>query len=228
MFLAVACDSESSVPENVTSDQLVTVSAKISSQASGEVGNGAAINRCILEVYNAADNSLVGERQIAKPSSGTAQFKVKLESSLTYKLVLWADYSADGSNDKFYNTTEGLQSISRITDEYIGNNDQLDAFYACKEFSAGETTVNVEMQHPFAQLNVYASDFYDLVEADRPTKVSVSFGSVYTSFNALTGVASGEAKLQYAAPVAIIGKTGSCLTIIFLLLRTSRHFLILQ
>lgn len=208
LFLAVACDSESSVPENVTSDQLVTVSAKISSQASGEVGNGAAINRCILEVYNAADNSLVGERQIAKPSSGTAQFKVKLESSQAYKLVLWADYSADGSNDKFYNTTEGLQSISRITGEYTGNNDQLDAFYACKEFSAGETTVNVEMQHPFAQLNVYASDFYDLVEADRPTKVSVSFGSVYTSFNALTGVASGEAKLQYAAPVAIIGKNG--------------------
>jgi len=208
LFLAVACDSESSVPENVTSDQLVTVSAKISSQASGEVGNGAAINRCILEVYNAADNSLVGERQIAKPSSGTAQFKVKLESSLAYKLVLWADYSADGSNDKFYNTTEGLQSISRITGEYIGNNDQLDAFYACKEFSAGETTVNVEMQHPFAQLNVYASDFYDLAEADRPTKVSVSFSSVYTSFNALTGVASGEAKLQYAAPVAIIGKNG--------------------
>ena len=89
LFLAVACDSESSVPENVTSDQLVTVSAKISSQASGEVGNGAAINRCILEVYNAADNSLVGERQIAKPSSGTAQFKVKLESSQAYKLVLW-------------------------------------------------------------------------------------------------------------------------------------------
>lgn len=207
LFLAVSCDSESSVSENPVSEEYVTISAKISStQPSGEVGDGAAINRCILEVYNAADNSLIGERQIAKPSSGNVQFRVKLESGLNYKLALWADYSPNGSNDKFYDTAGGLQNIARITDGYTGNNDQLDAFYACKEFTVGETTVNVEMQRPFAQLNIYASDLNNLIEADRPAKVSVSFSSVYTSFNALTGVASGDAKLQYASPVAIIGK----------------------
>lgn len=206
LFLAVSCDSESSDSENLVSEEYVTISAKISAQPSGEVGDGAAISRCILEIYNTADNSLVGERQIARTSSGNAQFRVKLESGLNYKLALWADYSPNGSNDKFYDTAGGLQNISRITGEYTGNNDQLDAFYACKEFTVAETTVNVEMERPFAQLNVYASDLNDLTEADRPTKVSVSFSSVYTSFNALTGVASGDTKLQYAAPVAIIGK----------------------
>lgn len=205
LFLAVSCSSESPVPGNNDSDGYTTILAKISSPSSGEIGGGAAINRCILEVYSAADNSLVSERQIAKLSSGYAQFKVKMQNSQTYKLVLWADYSADGSSDGFYDTTGGLQNISRNTAKYTGNSEQLDAFYACQEFAGNGNTVNVEMKRPFAQLNIYASDLNDVAEADRPAKVSVSFSSVYTSFNALTGVASGEAELRYAAPVAIVG-----------------------
>lgn len=204
LFLAVSCSNHDD--ENLVSDGYVTISAKIPSQSWGVTGNETAVNRCILEVYNASDNSLVSERQIAKISSGYAQFKVKLEGSSTYKLVLWADYAADGSNDSFYDTAGGLQHISRNTAKYTGNNEQLDAFYACQEVTGSGKAINVEMQRPFAQLNIYASDLNEVVEANRPTKVSVSFSSAYTSFNALTGVASGEAQLQYAAPVAIIGE----------------------
>ena len=61
----------------------------------------------------------------------------------------------------------------------------------------GETVLNVEMKRPFAQLNIYSSDLGDLLEeADKPTKVSVSFSSVYTSFNALEGTVTGEGTLQ--------------------------------
>lgn len=209
LFLAVSCNKDAIVSENIASGECVTISAKISSETSRTVGDGKTVNRCILEVYNSEDNSLIGERLVTSMTAGSAQFSVKLESGLACKFVLWADYSADGSNDKFYNTGDGLQNITRITGEYTGNNDQLDAFYACKEFTVGETTVNVEMKRPFAQLNVYSSDFDDLLDLqDKPTKVSVSFSSVYTSFNALTGVATGDAELQYVVPVGIIGSNG--------------------
>lgn len=208
LFLAVSCNKDAIVSENIASGECVTISAKISPETSRAVGDGTTVNRCILEVYNAEDNSLIGERQIAEIASGNAQFSVKLESGLACKFVLWADYSADGNTDKFYNTAEGLQNITR-TGEYTGNNDQLDAFYACKEFTVGETALNVEMKRPFAQLNIYSSDLDDLLEeADKPTKVSVSFSSVYTAFNALTGSATGDAELQYVAPVDIIASNG--------------------
>ena len=198
LLSVISCKRDNIISENISTSELVTISANISSESSRAVGDGTTVNRCILEVYNAEDNSLIGERQIAGISSGGVQFSVKLESSLTCKFVLWADYSADGVSDKFYNTGEGLKNITRI--------DQLDAFYASKEFTVGETVLNVEMKRPFAQLNIYSSDFGDLLEeADKPTKVSVSFSSVYTSFNALEGTVTGEGTLQYVAPVEIIG-----------------------
>lgn len=150
-----------------------------------------------------------------------------MQNSQTYKLVSWPDYSADGSSDGFYDTAGGLQNISRNTAKYTGNNEQLDAFYACQKFAGNGNTVNVEMKRSFAQLNIYASDLNDLSGADRPAKVSVSFSSVYTSFNALTGVASSGAKLQYAVPVAIIGDNMQ-LSIISLLLWMNRHLPILR
>ena len=201
----VSCKRDAIISESKSTSELVTISANISSESSRAVGDGTTVNRCILEVYNAEDNSLIGERQVAEISSGSVQFSVKLESGLNCKFVLWADYSANGTGDTFYNTSGGLQNITR-TGEYTGNNDQLDAFYASKEFTVGETALNVEMKRPFAQLNIYSSDLGDLLdEADKPTKISVSFSSVYTSFNALEGTVTGEGTLQYAAPVEIIG-----------------------
>lgn len=201
----VSCKRDAIISESKSTSELVTISANISSESSRAVGDGTTVNRCILEVYNTEDNTIIGERQVAGISSGRVQFSVKLESGLNCKFVLWADYSANGTGDTFYNTSGGLQNITR-TGEYKGNNDQLDAFYASKEFTVGETALNVEMKRPFAQLNIYSSDLGDLLdEADKPTKVSVSFSSVYTSFNALEGSAAGEGTLQYVAPVEIIG-----------------------
>lgn len=205
LLSVISCKRDNIISENISTSELVTISANISSESSRAVGDGTTVNRCILEVYNAEDNTIIGERQVAEISSGSVQFSVKLESGLNCKFVLWADYSADGVSDKFYNTGEGLKNITRIG-EYAGNNDQLDAFYANKEFTVGETVLNVEMKRPFAQLNIYSSDLGDLLEeADKPTKVSVSFSSVYTSFNALEGTVTGEGTLQYVAPVEIIG-----------------------
>ena len=84
LLSVISCKRDNIISENISTSELVTISANISSESSRAVGDGTTVNRCILEVYNAEDNSLIGERQIAGISSGGVQFSVKLESSQKY------------------------------------------------------------------------------------------------------------------------------------------------
>lgn len=205
LLMLSACKKDEIVSDSGASEEVVTISAQLPEElASRTVGDGSAVNRCILEIYD-ADGNLKGERQLVSIStSHAATFSTKLTSGETYQLVLWADYS-DNNADVYYDTDSegGLKNISRITNKYTGNNDQLDAFFASETFTASENSTSVVLKRPFAQLNFFATDYTALQDADKPDQVSINFKSVYTSFNALEGTASGEQHLAYTAPAAI-------------------------
>lgn len=209
LLLLAACQKEAIVSESGTTGEYVTISAQLpESMTSRTIGDGTTVNRCILEIYQ--DGSLLDEgRKVVQINENKATFQAKLTSGEDYQLVLWADYSSDSSTDTYYDTDspDGLKNISRITDTYVGNNDQLDAFFASETFTASENSVSVTLKRPFAQLNIYASDMDALLNDEvKPATVSVTFNSVYTSFNAAEGIAGNEVSLSYANPVAIIGE----------------------
>ena len=82
-------------------------------------GDGTAVNRCILEVYENGEFS--GDRYVAPVQDLGAVFgDVHLVAGGTYDLVFWADCAAEGEDggltDLYYGTEAGLTRITLDTD----------------------------------------------------------------------------------------------------------------
>ena len=162
-------------------------------------GDGTLVNRCILEIYE--NDELYGERMYADitPGSLTAQFSARLVTDHTYTFVFWADH-AEGSaetgyTELYYNTANGLSDIKLITDEYVNNNDERDAFYLTesKTITSAED-LNFTLRRPSGQVNLVATDLTSL-PADfdfSNITVKVGFTEVPAGFNALTGEITEE------------------------------------
>ena len=162
-------------------------------------GDGSLVNRCILEIYE--NDELYGERMYADitPGSLTAQFSARLVTDHTYTFVFWADH-AEGSaetgyTELYYNTENGLSDIRLVTDEYVNNNDERDAFYLTesKTITSAEA-LNFTLRRPSGQVNLVATDLTSL-PADfdfSNITVKVGFTEVPAGFNALTGEITEE------------------------------------
>lgn len=162
-------------------------------------GDGGLVNRCILEIYE--NGELYGERMYADitPGALTAQFSARLVTDHTYTFVFWADH-AEGSaetgyTELYYNTENGLSDIRLVTDEYVNNNDERDAFYLTesKTITSAEA-LNFTLRRPSGQVNLVATDLTSL-PADfdfSNITVKVGFTEVPAGFNALTGEITEE------------------------------------
>lgn len=162
-------------------------------------GDGGLVNRCILEIYE--NGELYGERMYSDitPGALTAQFSARLVTDHTYTFVFWADH-AEGSaetgyTELYYNTENGLSDIRLVTDEYVNNNDERDAFYLTesKTITSAEA-LNFTLRRPSGQVNLVATDLTSL-PADfdfSNITVKVGFTEVPAGFNALTGEITEE------------------------------------
>lgn len=162
-------------------------------------GDGTLVNRCILEIYE--NEELYGERMYADitPGSLTAQFSARLVTDHTYTFVFWADH-AEGSaetgyTELYYNTANGLSDIKLITDEYVNNNDERDAFYLTesKTITSAED-LNFTLRRPSGQVNLVATDLTSLPSDFDFSNITVKVGftEVPAGFNALTGEITEE------------------------------------
>lgn len=162
-------------------------------------GDGTLVNRCILEIYE--NDELYGERMYADitPGSLTAQFSARLVTDHTYTFVFWADH-AEGSaetgyTELYYNTANGLSDIKLITDEYVNNNDERDAFYLTesKTITSAED-LNFTLRRPSGQVNLVATDLTSLPSDFDFSNITVKVGftEVPAGFNALTGEITEE------------------------------------
>lgn len=127
-----------------------------------------------------------GEKEI----NLTTDVQLTLITGKKYKIVFWAANA---------NAPYTLDETGKVTVNYEGmkaNNESLDAFCRCYEFTAGTEVENpVKLYRPFAQLNVGTADMAKAVQngfakAAAQTKVQVS--GIANELNVLTGAVSGN------------------------------------
>lgn len=180
-------------------------------------GDGTLANRCLMQVYVVDDPQApvaYGEPQEAAVTSLSATFEARLMSGHAYRLVFWADCAtapaAEGGEftDKYYNTDQFPTKVSLITKAFLGNQDELDAFFGeasvtAEQLASGPVSVSADLTRPFGQLNIWSTDYADIpVETMKPAAVEIAFTSVYTSIDLMTGDLSDPAALTYSAAVA--------------------------
>lgn len=204
-------------------ERVVTVTAVMPSdpvevRSNDNPGDGILANRCLMQVYVLDDPRApiaYGEPQTAAVSNLSATFETRLMSGHDYRLVFWADCAtapaAEGGEftDKYYNTDQFPTKVSLITAAFLGNQDELDAFFGeasvtADDLAAGPVSVSADLTRPFGQLNIYSTDYADIpVEDMKPDAVEIEFTNVYTSIDLMTGELSDPATtLTYSAAVA--------------------------
>ena len=202
LLLSTACQREERTGENSPGELVdVSLSAVIPGQDMAVVrssGDGSNINRCILEIYLTEDVTngtyAVYDKITVGVANGQADFDLKLVRGQKYNLVLWADCATkneDGTfTDKYYDTDtqNGLQYIVVDMDNYVGNDETRDAFYASVTDMAVEDIKSITLQRPFCQLNIFATDIGDIKDEKlKPKRVKIDFQDLYTGFNAIAG-----------------------------------------
>lgn len=198
--------------------QLPDGGSSVTTRANSGAGDGAMVNRCIMEVYKADGERYL--RKVVAVSEKKVQFEVRLVTSQTYDFVFWADHVTSTENDNINtdlhyatNSVNGLQAIS-LQGIYEGSSkdDSRDAFFA-KEKSVtvtGAFSKKISLSRPFGQLNIKTNDIDD-IKSDKlkPATASLAFSKVYKSFNALTGETIGEVgTINYNSPAAVVDAQG--------------------
>ena len=174
-------------------------------------GQGVKVNRFIMEVWHVTGSraSQVSElytRQVKYGTQITAgtnisnpaktNFTVSLVKGQDYDLLFWADKGDDQGADVYYNTSD-LHNV--VLGAYTGNDDRRDAFSQCVTLInvTSDPSTSVQLERPFAQLNIITQDIDD-IEANSgtvkvvPDLISVAF-TAPTVFNVKTQEASASA-----------------------------------
>ena len=218
MMTLGACQQEDETLMGPSSSQTLTVTIPQGINTRAVPGDGSLINRCILEIYhnNNGNYELYQNRRVEKVTGNTATFAdLRLVTSQSYKLVLWADCADASQNDLYYKTDD----LSNITvnegnKKYTGNDDGFDAFFATKEITVQSTFAeSITLKRPFGQINVQTNDLGTITSNDlKPDSVEVTFTSIPSSFNVLEGVA-GTPVQNYTYTAAIKDAASGTLTI---------------
>ena len=196
--LSVSCQrNEITAGDGTTKDVSISIAlpSGLLVKSQDNPGDGSMVNRCILEIYE--DGVLYGERLYADISSLSASFMTRLTTGKTYTFVLWADCAdgnaADGFSDIYYNTADGLTSITVNPEAYTNNNDGLDAFYGTFSQQVDNTSeLSFTLKRPFGQLNIITLDAATAGIDIADVEARVSFSEVPAGFNALEGTVSAD------------------------------------
>lgn len=174
-------------------------------------GQGVNVNRFIMEVWHvtgsgASQVSKLYTRQVKYGTQITAgtnisnpaktNFTVSLVKGQDYDILFWADKGDDQGADVYYNTSD-LHNV--VLGAYTGNDDRRDAFSQCVTLInvTSDPSTSVQLERPFAQLNIITQDIDD-IEANSgtvkvvPDEISVAFDAP-TVFNVKTQEASASA-----------------------------------
>ena len=155
--------------------------------------------RYILEIrYNGHVS-----RTVKTAESTSVSFPVRLAPGREYDFTVWADLVLEGSEDDLcYNTNVDGAGLTNITfKEWTPNNELRDAYYGKATLTEEQSITNlgtIELTRPFAKVRVISTDIADVRKFNiEPKSVSVQYlNKVYTSFNAVDGVAGTPAANQ--------------------------------
>ena len=202
-FTLTACNNEIEVAgEGFPTDVTLSVSIPCGiTKSADNPGDGALVNRCILEIYE--NGVLYGERLYADVNNLTASFAARLVTGSSYEFVFWADYAegsaSEGFTDVYYNTAD-LSNVSIIADAFVNNEDRRDAFYSTSSATVDGSGMSFTLKRPFGQLNLYTVDLADVPESvDLSTVVAkVSFTEAPAGFNVIEGTLTEDSRISLA------------------------------
>lgn len=217
----------------------VTFSLASSDEATRAYGEGSEVNDLRYAIYAKGDYSrplVVRECNDEFASSLSTTITEDLIVGHHYTIIFWADH--DGADTYIYNNAPARayeidwtnQSVT-LTPSYLTANDEtLDAFFACKDFTAQiGGRVEVDLKRPFAQLNIATSDVDINVAANRGATVTHTAVQIeaYTTLNLLTGEVSDLQTLTFdkaAIPsnetISVNGDTYNLLSMNYILVGT--------
>ena len=170
--------------------------------------SGDYVLRFILEVYDGDAVAYEETQYLEDFSNPNVTFNPRLLAK-KYDFVFWADFvakedSEEARGDLYYNTSNGLTSISynNVT-ETVLTTDLVDAYTAHQQIDLSESSqnVNVTLTRPFGKIRLLATDNPQNQVDDNlkvPTSATIAFtdAKVPATFNALTGEASDEPTLS--------------------------------
>lgn len=167
--------------------------------------------RYIAEVYEIIDtdgtpsSAPVFDRQtvvIDRYSGHT--FQLKLAPNRDYRVVIWADFvNEDERSDLHYNTAD-LKAITRLSAPTAMDESQ-DAYFVTEKIHVGNGKLEKELvlKRPFGKIRVITTDHDEVNNNVTPSKFEVKFYNhkLFSSLNAVTGIASGETINEYTYAV---------------------------
>ncbi len=199
MLFATSCTKEE--PVNNVSSTAFRVAMKAPS--ANTVGEGNAVDKLIIEVYDAAGVTMLKRMDLANPfnEQGEAYVKIDLVKGQTYTIAFWAQHGACTA----YDTESGLHAVS-VSYGAAANDDNRDAFCAVvKDYKFTGVEESVTLKRPFAQLNFGVTEeswesAVALMQVDPASVTSlVTVSDVATGLNILTGETLGAADVAFTA-----------------------------
>lgn len=157
--------------------------------------------RCIAEVRRAGNNDVICRMETLPALDGDKRFSLDLRlKEDNYDLTIWTEsVQINASGGIYYDSTQGLNAISIVTDPYRANTDRKDAAYASPtaiNLPEEGRTVDISLQRPLAKYRIIATDIADyrrLIKTSAyPPLEELTIKIVYegffpSGFNAATG-----------------------------------------
>ena len=127
--------------------------------------------------------------------NGSASVKLTLKTGKDYQVVFWADAS-DSPYSIVFGDDGAKMTIDYESDKIMCNNESLDAFYASESVNlTTNTTLDIQLKRPFAQLNIGTNDFEKSVAANYTPRYSkVTIDELASELNLINGSVSNMVK----------------------------------
>ncbi|MFI3315502.1 MAG: DUF6562 domain-containing protein [Rikenellaceae bacterium] len=207
LLLMASCQKTAT---SINSAKDVIITAAISgdgvTRALDDYGDGGNVTRCVLEVYDSTGEKYARIVEPYDVECNSAIFSLRLVTTQNYEVVVWADCGGgeDFLEDKYYTTIDGLTQVKIIS--HIGNNDELDAFYAMRELAIDNTSdFSMVLTRPLGQLSVMTKLTDVELDSMTPDSVNITYSAtIPTTFNALNGESdtSSRTSATWSAKVA--------------------------
>ena len=158
-----------------------------------------------LAVYSMPDNELILRAPIqTKDAYEPTSFEVRLTPNRQYRVVAWADFVAEGTQEDLHYDTSDFSTVTLRADDPTELNDESrDAFFVSQTIEVGSSafSTSLTLRRPFAKLRIVTTDWHLYGHAlEMPDKVVIGYQNCvrYGGVNLLTGQAIDAATLGSA------------------------------
>lgn len=192
LLIITSCQKQEFAPGQ---DATVTFEVATPEIATRAYSDGTTATHLQYAVYDANGNYLEMLTNTNAEIKGSANVQLQLTTGNQYSIVFWAAAPDAPYTLDFANKTVTVDYTSAKS-----NDENRDAFYSYHTFTVSAKTEKVQLQRPFAQLNIGTADYTASGNAGYvPTQSSVTVKNIYSTLNFDGSVANPvEVEFGYA------------------------------